>query len=185
MSSVDTPLAGQLPSTAPPALEPVPPDILEEVDSLLLSSAEEELMDLFQRPLYDFNGLGVLHSSVLSSGCHRTSSKGPPRMRSAVSFLFLSFPAWSLNVIMGSGSRWLGSCRIWSRASTESALTRSLSPYFCGKRGRLFRGSKHIGNEPKKHTGLLGHWIIPDLSPFGAISNALFVSAVLAWPTGS
>ena len=42
MSSVVTPLAGQLPSTAPPALEPVPPVILEEVDSL-------ELIDLFQR----------------------------------------------------------------------------------------------------------------------------------------
>jgi hypothetical protein len=46
MSSVVTPLAGQLPSTAPPALEPVPPVILEEVDSL---SAEELLIDLFQR----------------------------------------------------------------------------------------------------------------------------------------
>jgi hypothetical protein len=49
----------------------------------------------------------------------------------------------------------------------------------------LFRGSKHIENEPKKRIGLLDHWIIPDWSPFGAISNALFVSAVLAWPTGS
>ena len=46
---MDTPLAGQLPSTAPPALEPVPPDLLEEVDSL----SAEELIDLFQRPLYD------------------------------------------------------------------------------------------------------------------------------------
>ncbi len=47
----------------------------------------------------------------------------------------------------------------------------------------MFRESKHIVNEPKKRTGLVGHWIIPNLSPFGAtISNALFVSAVLAWP---
>jgi hypothetical protein len=113
-----------------------------------------------------FNGLGALHSSILSSNCHRASSKGPPRMRSATPLLFLSFPAWPLNFIMGSRSRWLGSCRIWSRASTESALMRNLSPYFCGKQGRMFRESKHIDNEPKKH------WIIPDLSPFGAISNA-------------
>ena len=46
------PLAGQLPPTTPPTPlppEPVPPDILEEVDSV----SAEELMDLFQRPLYD------------------------------------------------------------------------------------------------------------------------------------
>jgi hypothetical protein len=49
LQRADTPLAGQLPSTALPTLEPVPPDLLEEVDSL----SAEELIDLFQRPLYD------------------------------------------------------------------------------------------------------------------------------------
>ena len=116
----------------------------------------EEFIDLFQRPLYDIQRA---YSSVLSNGCHRASSKGPPKMRSAAPLLSLPFPAWSLNVIMGSGSRWLGSCRIWRSASSESALMRSLSSYFCGKRGRLFRGSKHIENahrvtRPLDHSGL-------------------------------
>ena len=51
-SSVVPPLAGQLPpTTSPTPLPPelVPPDIFEEIDSV----STEELMDLFQRPLYD------------------------------------------------------------------------------------------------------------------------------------
>jgi hypothetical protein len=151
----------------------------------IYSLSAEELIDLFQRPLYNIQRAWRAPLFRIVQRCHRASFKGPPKMKSAAPLLSLSFPAYSLNVIIGSGSRWLGSCRIWRSASSESALMRSLSPYFCGKRGRLFRRSKHIENEPKRHTGLLGHWIIPDLSPFDAISNALFVNAVLARPTGS
>ena len=145
----------------------------------------EELIDLFQRPLYDIQRAWRAPLFRIVQRLSQGILQGSPENEERCTLAFLILPGLVAECHYGkwipvAGLLWHLEQGIDRVCSDEEFVT-----LFLRQAGQVVPRIKAYREQPKKRTGLLDHWIIPDWSPFGAISNALLVSAVLAWPTGS